>query len=154
MRVQGFVAAATGTGPYGVDLLANFRSQPNANYQNATVTRIRGFLYPDVGEGTPGIQMYNAGIKIDDWDEDPGNVQNVPINGPDEDWLAWFPMLHDFTLPSQEFANWNEGRGWAVDVKSQRIVKQRQQTLWLFCDPPGAGSINYNYNFSIGMKLH
>ena len=38
-----------------------------------------------------------------------------------------------------EYANWNEGGGWAVDVKAQRKLNGRQRSLWLFADPRPQG---------------
>lgn len=152
VRVQGFfTSSSVGVAPRGVDLLSIYRSSPNANYQNATVTRVRGWLFPDFTDVTAS-QIVNAGLQINNWDFDPALIANIPINGPDEDWMAWFPVFVDGTSVPPVYANWNEGGGWAVDVKAQRTIKQRQQTLWLMGDP-GSSPVTWNYNLSIGLKL-
>lgn len=153
-RSQGFFsAAAGGAGPFGVDLLAFYRSQPNGNHLAATITRVRGFIYPEFAD-TPPTQFANAGLRIANFDEDPADISNIPINGPDEDWLGWFPILIDQTVTPTQIANWNEGAGWAVDVKAMRRLNGRQRSLWLFGDAPSSGAINWHYNLSVGMKLH
>lgn len=155
-RSQGFVAAQSAGGTdYGVDLLAFYRSQPNGNHLAATITRVRGFIRPVFEANT--LSFGNAGLRIANFDEDPLDISNVPINGPDEDWLAWFPVA--LITPGTaayppEYANWNEGGGWAVDVKAQRKLNGRQRSLWLFCDPPPAGQNVWYYDLSVGMKLH
>ena len=89
-RSQGFVAANSEPGQeYGVDLLAFYRSQPNGNHLAATITRVRGFIRPVFEANT--LSFGNAGLRIANFDEDPLDISNIPINGPDEDWLAWFP---------------------------------------------------------------
>lgn len=138
---------------FGVDLLAFYRSQPNGNHLAATITRVRGFIYPEFA-GTPPTQFVNAGLRIANFDEDATDISNVPINGPDEDWLGWFPVLLDATEAQTQYANWNEGGGWAVDVKAMRRLNGRQRSLWLFVDPPASGAVNWHYNLSVGMKLH
>ena len=90
VRSQGFVAANSEPGQeYGVDLLAFYRSQPNGNHLAATITRVRGFIRPVFEANT--LSFGNAGLRIANFDEDPLDISNIPINGPDEDWLAWFP---------------------------------------------------------------
>lgn len=153
VRVSGFFISNTeGTAPRGVDLLSNFRSQPNANYQNATITSIRGFVSPAMPTDTTGIRGGVIGFKIDDWDMDPSLISNLPANGPDEDWMGWFPWLKDYTYVPPLESSWHDR--WAIDLKSSRIVRQRQQTLWLMGDPGVGVPVTYNYNLSIGMKLH
>ena len=103
------------------------------------------------------LSFRNAGLRIANFDEDPLDISNIPINGPDEDWLAWFPAAlitpATASFPA-EYANWNEGGGWAVDVKAQRKLNGRQRSLWLFADPPPAGQNVWYYDLSVGMKLH
>ena len=73
---------------YGVDLLANFRSQPGATHLGATVTRIRGYVWPDAVGGEAPANPYLAGaigFRIDAWNEDPLDVDNNPFAQPDED---------------------------------------------------------------------
>ena len=140
-RSQGFVAANSEPGQeYGVDLLAFYRSQPNGNHLAATITRVRGFIRPVFEANT--LSFGNAGLRIANFDEDPLDISNIPINGPDEDWLAWFPAAlitpATASFPA-EYANWNEGGGWAVDVKAQRKLNGRQRSLWLFADPRPQG---------------
>lgn len=159
-RSQGFVgSSADPGGVHGVDLLAFYRSQPNGNHLAATITRVRGWIYPDWDPGVPTFQIANAGLRIANFDEDATDVSNAPINGPDEDWLGWFPTMRDAqtdtsgSLPNGTIT-WNEGGYFAVDVKAARKLNGRQRSLWLFCDPPAAGTIFWNYNLSVGMKLH
>lgn len=155
-RSQGFVNATQDPGAvYGVDLLEFFRSQPNGNHLAATITRVRGFIRPVYEANT--LAFANAGLRIANFDEDATDISNVPINGPDEDWMAWFPtalITPGSASIAPEVANWNEGGGWAVDVKSARKLNGRQRTLWLFCDPAANGQVVWYYDLSVGMKLH
>ena len=52
-RTFGFLPT-TSTGPFGVDLLAGFRGQPGATHLGATVTRIRGVIYPELSTPLEG----------------------------------------------------------------------------------------------------
>ena len=93
-RTRGF---ASSPDAYGVDLLANFRSQPGATHLGATVTRIRGYVWPDAVGGEAPANPYLAGaigFRIDAWNEDPLDVDNNPFAQPDEDWMGWLPYFH------------------------------------------------------------
>ena len=138
------------TTSFGVDLLAPYRSQPGATHLGATVTRIRGFIYPDsVGTSTLGV----AGLRVDTWNEDPLDSSNQPSVQPDADWLAWLPFFAVDGTPTA-IATWNqEASVWAVDIKAQRKLEELNETLWLFVDQPDTLQNNYSYNLSIGLKL-
>lgn len=153
-RTAGTVTAGTG-GPFGVDLLAGFRGQPGATHLGATVMRVRGYIRPiglDTGAQTGGV----VGFRIDSWNEDfATEVGLAPMAQPDEDWMAWLPFEGStFELSNNHPATWNaQASPWAVDVKAARKLEELNQTLWMFVTPPTAGSIQYNYNLSVGLKL-
>ena len=140
---------------YGVDLLAFYRSQPNGNHLAATITRVRGFIRPVFEANT--LSFGNAGLRIANFDEDPLDISNIPINGPDEDWLAWFPAAlitpATASFPA-EYANWNER--WRLGSGCQGAAQaQRASALSLaLCGPPPAGQNVWYYDLSVGMKLH
>lgn len=148
------VGAADGTGTIGVDLLSAFRDQPGATHLGATVTRIRGFIYPESAGDVPAFFAGVAGFRIDSWNESAVDLTNQPFAMPDEDWLGWLPYSIDTSAgPQQSYANWNEGGGWAVDIKAQRKLEELNQTLWMFVTVPPTGVVNYNYILSVGLKL-
>lgn len=151
-RTAGSVAVGTG-GPYGVDLLAAFRSQPGATHLGATVMRVRGYIRPigtDTGAQTGGV----AGMRIDSWNEDILDPDVQPTAQPDEDWLAWLPFEGTSFELNTYPATWNnQASVWAVDVKAARKLEELNQTLWLFFTAPTAGTIQYDYNLSVGLKL-
>lgn len=138
------------TTSFGVDLLAPYRSQPGATHLGATITRIRGFIYPDqVGTTLLGV----AGMRVDTWNEDPADSSNQPSVQPDADWLAWMPFFAAEGAVLQP-ATWNpEASVWAVDIKAQRKLEELNETLWLFVDQPDTLQNTYSYNLSIGLKL-
>lgn len=141
---------AVPTTSYGVDLLAPFRSQPGATHLGATVTRIRGYIYPD---SVSDIQIGTVGFRIDSWNEDPAEPLNQPTNQPDEDWLAWLPYNKPPGVP-EVAATWNQQASlWAVDIKAQRKLEELNQTLWMFVTQAAGNEANYSYNLSIGLKL-
>lgn len=150
-RTQGFAAAPATS---GVDLLANFRAQPGATHLGATITRIRGYVYPDPDEAVPVFNRGVVGFRVDSWNEDPLDLDNSPFAQPDEDWMGWLPYFYEIgpTLPT--FATWNtEASVFAVDIKSQRKLEELNQTLWMFYSAPATGAITYNWDLSIGLKL-
>lgn len=142
---------------YGVDLLAGYRSQPGATHLGATVTRIRGYIYPELGSTlASAVVLGTFGFRIDSWNEDPLDVANSPTAQPDEDWLGWEPWLVDGTqAPNQpSVATWNpQASAWAIDIKAQRKLEELNQTLWLFSTAVGGGQALMNYNLSVGLKL-
>ena len=155
-RTRGF---ASSPDAYGVDLLANFRSQPGATHLGATVTRIRGYVWPDAVGGEAPANPYLAGaigFRIDAWNEDPLDVDNNPFAQPDEDWMGWLPYFHYRPVGAdlRSEITWNaEASPYAVDIKAQRKLEELNQTLWMFFTPPGEGVITYNWDLSIGLKL-
>ena len=156
-RTFGFLPT-TSAGPFGVDLLAGFRGQPGATHLGATVTRIRGVIYPELSTPLEGAFLLGRiGFRIDSWNEDPAELTNQPQEQPDEDWMGWLPYFIDGsqTPNSPNVATWNsQANAWAVDIKSQRKLEELNQTLWMFVSaPPGADAINYNYDLSVGLKL-
>ena len=155
-RTFGFLPT-TSAGPFGVDLLAGFRGQPGATHLGATVTRIRGVIYPEISTGLEGAFLLGRiGFRIDSWNEDPAELTNQPQEQPDEDWMGWLPYFIDGsqTPNSPNVATWNsQANAWAVDIKSQRKLEELNQTLWMFVSAPGADAINYNYDLSVGLKL-
>lgn len=147
-RTFGSVPVGTG-GPFGVDLLANFRAQPGATHLGATVTRIRGMIIPSVTPPVGGV----VGFRIDSWNEDILDPDNAPTEQPDEDWLGWLPWQVNADSV-QEAATWNpDASMWAVDIKSQRKLEELNQTLWMLFTAPSVGTITYSYNLSVGLKL-
>lgn len=141
------VVGTTGVG--GVDLLATYRSLPGATHVGATVMRIRGFIVPQSAVEAAGT----IGFRIDQQNEDPTETDNVPALQPDLDWMGWLPWMLTSDTPNVS-ATWNaQANQWAVDIKSNRMLEELQETLWMFFDRPTAGTVTYNYNLSIGLKL-
>lgn len=152
------MSTVTSTGPFGVDLLAAFRGQPGATHLGATVTRIRGYVYPELSTALEAAVISGTvGFRIDSWNEDTADSDNSPLAQPDEDWLGWLPYLIDGTQSPQSpnVATWNaQANAWAVDIKAQRKLEELNQTLWMFWTPPaGADPIFMNWNLSVGLKL-
>lgn len=142
---------------FGVDLLANFRSQPGATHLGATIMRIRGYVYPQL-VGAPDIQRGIFGFRVDTWDQPVDTNQASPYQGMDEDWMGWFPFMYDQAATQNEqdrVATWNsEANIYAIDVKAGRKLEELNQTLWMFYSAGGGeSSIVYHYNLSVGLKL-
>lgn len=154
-RTRGVIGSSlAGTLPRGVDLLESFRNQPGGTHLGATVSRVRGYIYPEADSAVPAVFFGCSAMRIDSWNEDPVDLANVPFDSPDEDWMAWLPYVQDNSAgPQFAHGNWNPGGGWAVDVKAQRKLEELNQTLWLFTQPPGTGQVNYIYDLSVGLKL-
>ena len=135
------------------------RSQPGATHLGATVTRIRGYVWPDAVGGEAPANPYLAGaigFRIDAWNEDPLDVDNNPFAQPDEDWMGWLPYFHYRPVGAdlRSEITWNaQASPYAVDIKAQRKLEELNQTLWMFFTPPGEGVITYNWDLSIGLKL-
>lgn len=140
-----------GTGPFGVDLLSDFRSMPGATHLGATIMRVRGYVYPSVAEGDP-VEPAVAGLRVDTWDQDVTANLVSPFMGPDEDWMAWFPYL-DFSTDAPVGVTGNaQADPYAVDVKSNRKLEELNETLFLFGSST-TGDISWYYSLSIGLKL-
>lgn len=153
-RTFGTVAVGPG-GPYGVDLLANFRAQPGATHLGASVMRIRGYVHPTADAGTNPNIGGTIGFRIDSWNEDVATDPALtPAAQPDEDWMGWLPFQGTTFEANTVPATWNsEASPWAVDIKAARKLEELNQTLWMFLDAPTTGTVTYNYNLSVGLKL-
>lgn len=153
-RTQGFAAAPATS---GVDLLANYRSQPGATHVGATIMRIRGYIYPDPDAGVPTFTRGAIGFRIDSWNESAtgtAGLANSPFAQPDEDWMGWLPYFWELGPTVQTFATWNpQASVYAVDIKANRKIEELNQTLWMFFTAPSAGNTTYNWDLSVGMKL-
>ena len=109
----------------------------------ATVTRIRGYVWPDAVGGEAPANPYLAGaigFRIDAWNEDPLDVDNNPFAQPDEDWMGWLPYFHYRPVGAdlRSEITWNaQASPYAVDIKAQRKLEELNQTLWMFFTPPG-----------------
>lgn len=152
-RTVGSVIATAGTGPFGVDLLEGFRNEPGGTHLGATIMRVRGYIKP-IGAGGADPVLGVAGLRVDTWNEDETDPTNQPTTQPDADWMAWLPFDFPAFEGSQGLATWNlYASPFAVDVKSNRKLEELNETLWLFLTAPGAGTITYDYNLSVGLKL-
>lgn len=145
-----FTINPDGTGVYGSDLLSEFRDMPGATHLGATVMRVRGWVFPQIVDAPP-VNEEIAGLRVDTWDQ-PVDTNNVsPFQGPDEDWMAWFPYLNPTStadITGNVYAS-----PFAVDVKSNRKLEELNQTLWLFGSGVAGATVTYIYNLSIGLKL-
>ena len=140
-------------GPFAVDLLSAFRSQPGATHLGATVMRVRGYIRPvlfDTGPNVGGV----VGMRIDSWNEAVTDDALAPTAQPNEDWMAWLPWSGDQIAANDSVASWNsQASVWAVDVKASRKLEELNQTLWLCTTAPTQGTMVLIYDLSVGLKL-
>ena len=113
----------------------------------ATVTRIRGYVWPDAVGGEAPANPYLAGaigFRIDAWNEDPLDVDNNPFAQPDEDWMGWLPYFHYRPVGAdlRSEITWNaQASPYAVDIKAQRKLEELDPDSLDVLPPPGKGVI-------------
>ena len=124
----------------------------------ATVTRIRGYVWPDAVGGEAPANPYLAGaigFRIDAWNEDPLDVDNNPFAQPDEDWMGWLPYFHYRPVGAdlRSEITWNTGLSLRRRHQGTEEAGRAEPDSLDVLHSSREGVITYNWDLSIGLKL-
>ena len=124
----------------------------------ATVTRIRGYVWPDAVGGEAPANPYLAGaigFRIDAWNEDPLDVDNNPFAQPDEDWMGWLPYFLPSCRCRPAVGDYLERTGLSLRRRHQGTEEagRAEPDSLDVLHSSREGVITYNWDLSIGLKL-
>lgn len=162
-------AQAGGANPGAIRPLSQFEQEYGANLIGATVTRMRGVIYPDQrGAGSAIHGVLSAAVEareelfhLDGTVIGPDEVSDSgPLLSPHKDWFMYFPYFSPSTQSQMVSAN-ATGSAMAFDVRSNRKVEELGQTLHMYIDEFHLGEDGGQaqrdgltwINMSIGVKL-